>query len=110
MIDITRERRALVTRLLEGPGQAPPSDRQAAFEGRPLAGPVRALLEKVVRYAFRVTDEDVAAAKASGQSEDQLFELVVCGAVGQATRQYEAALAALAAATKEDARAPGDPR
>jgi AhpD family alkylhydroperoxidase len=34
-------------------------------------------------------------ATASGLSEDQIFEIVVCAAVGQATRQYDAALAAL---------------
>ncbi len=33
--------------------------------------------------------------KASGESEDQIFELVMCAAIGQATRQYETALEAL---------------
>ena len=41
----------------------------------------------------------MAAAKASGCTEDQIFELVVCAAVGQSTRLYEAGLAALAEAT-----------
>jgi hypothetical protein len=49
-----------------------------------------------------VTEADFAAAKASGLSEDQLFELVVCAAVGQSTRQYEAGLAALAEATGDE--------
>ena len=35
----------------------------------------------------------------AGFTEDQLFELVICAAVGQSTRQYEAGLAALAEAT-----------
>jgi hypothetical protein len=47
----------------------------------------------------QVTDADFAAAKASGFSEDQLFELVICAAVGQSARLYEAGLAALAEAT-----------
>lgn len=34
-------------------------------------------------------------------SEDQLFELIICAAVGQATRQFESASAALEAATKQ---------
>ena len=50
-------------------------------------------------HAYRVTDDDIAAARASGLSEDQVFEIVVCAAVGQATRQYDAAMAALGAAT-----------
>jgi alkylhydroperoxidase family enzyme len=57
------------------------------------------LVEKVARHAFRVTDEDVAAARSAGLREDQVFELVVCAAVGEAHRQHEAALAALDAAS-----------
>jgi alkylhydroperoxidase family enzyme len=56
------------------------------------------LIDKVARHAYKVTDEDIAAARASGFSEDQIFEIVVCAAIGQATRQYDAALAALAEA------------
>jgi hypothetical protein len=44
---------------------------------------------------------DIAAARASGLSEDQIFETVVCAAVGQATRQYDTALAALKATEKD---------
>ncbi|MBR7830845.1 hypothetical protein KDK95_31365, partial [Actinospica sp. MGRD01-02] len=50
---------------------------------------------KVVATPALVTDADFAAGRAAGLSEDQLFEVVVCAAVGQATRQYEAGLAAL---------------
>ena len=48
-----------------------------------------------------MTDEDVAAAKAA-LSEDEMFELAVCAAIGQATRQLDNALAALADATKDE--------
>ena len=67
--------------------------------------PVSALIEKVALYPTRVTDDDIAAVLASGMSEDQAFELVVCAAVGQATRQYETALGALNEAMG-DAHAP----
>jgi hypothetical protein len=40
-------------------------------------------------------------AKASGRTEDELFELVVCAAVGHSARLYEAGLAALAEATAD---------
>ena len=33
--------------------------------------------------------------KAAGVSEDEIFELVVCAALGQSTRQLSAALSAL---------------
>jgi len=51
--------------------------------------------------AYLVTDNDVVAAKTSGLSEHQIFEMVVCATIGQADRQYEQALAALEAAAKE---------
>lgn len=43
------------------------------------AGP---LVDKVARHAYRVTDEDVAAARAGGWSEDELFDAIVATAVG----------------------------
>jgi len=68
------------------------------------------LIDKVAKRAYTVTDEDIAAAMSSGLSEDQIFEIVVCAAVGQATRQYDTALAALNAATERSGHAPADPR
>jgi alkylhydroperoxidase family enzyme len=59
------------------------------------------LIDKVANRACRITDEDVAAVRAAGLTEDQVFEIVVCAAVGQASRQYTGALAALASATDE---------
>jgi hypothetical protein len=44
----------------------------------------------------------MTAARVSGLSEDQVFEIVVCAAIGQATRQYDTALAALEAATGKE--------
>jgi alkylhydroperoxidase family enzyme len=54
---------------------------------------------KVAKHAFRATDEDIAAARESGRSEDQVFEIVVCAAIGEATRQCDTALGALETAT-----------
>ena len=89
MADIRRHLDAVVKRILDGEGRASREVRKAAFDAP--SGP---LLEKVARTAWKITDEDLAAAKA-GQSEDEIFETVVCTAVGQARRQYDAALAAL---------------
>ena len=101
MSDIKQARTALVTRILEGTGYASRDQRSAAFHNEGLAGPVSTLIDKVARCSYKVTDEDIAAAKAAGLSEDQIFELAVCAAVGQAARQYDTALAALAAAANE---------
>ncbi len=84
--------RTVVTRVLEGDGRASRAVRRAAFENARLGEPLRTLIDKVARQPTRVSDEDIAAVLASGESEDQIFELVVCAAIGAATRQYEAAL------------------
>jgi hypothetical protein len=99
MSDISRAHKALVTRILEGDGRASHAERRAAFANAGLDEPISTLIDKVARHAYKVTDEDIAAARASGLSEDQIFELVVCAAIGQAARQYDAARAALDAAT-----------
>jgi hypothetical protein len=101
MSDITQARKALVARILEGDGRASHAQRRAAFDNAGLPEPLTKLIDKVARHAYKVTDEDIAAARASGFSEDQIFEIVVCAAIGQATRQYDAALAALAEAMTE---------
>jgi len=97
--------RAVVARVLEGEGHASPAERRAAFNKAGLAEPLRSLIEKIALHPSRVTDEDIATVLASGLSEDEVFEMVICAAVGQATRQYETALAVLGAATG-DAHAP----
>ena len=99
MSDIRQARKALASRILEGAGHASPSERRTAFNNSALTGPPATLVDKVARHAYRVTDEDITAAKDSGFSEDQIFEIVCCAAVGQATRQYDTALAALETAT-----------
>ncbi len=100
MTDRTGYRKALVARVLAGDGHASREQRAAAFANTGVAEPMRALIDKVANHASEITDEDVAAAKAT-VPEDEIFELTVCAAVGRASRQLDSALAALAAATKE---------
>ena len=110
MSDMTRARNAVVARILEGDGRASHAQRRAAFDNAGLAAPLNTLIDKVAKRADMVTEEDIAAVKASGLSEDQIFELVVCAAIGQATRQYDAAFAALDAATERNDYASRNPR
>jgi alkylhydroperoxidase/carboxymuconolactone decarboxylase family protein YurZ len=100
MADIEQARKAIIARILEGDGRASQAQRRAAFEGTGLPEQLKTLADKVARHAHRVTDGDMAAARAAGLTEDQIFEIVVCAAVGQANRQYESACAALEAATR----------
>jgi hypothetical protein len=96
MSDIRKAREALLARILEGDGAAWHARRRAAFNNIGLSEPLQMLIEKVGKHANKVTEEDIAAVRASGLSEDQIFEIIVCAAIGQAARQYETALAALA--------------
>jgi hypothetical protein len=101
---VKRYREAVVSTLLEGPGKASRLHRRAAFEHDGAGSPegARALLDKVTKNAWKVTDDDVAAAKQAGISEDEIFELAICASVGMATRQLESALDALDAATMKE--------
>ena len=91
--------RALVDRVLNGEGNASAEQRARAFRNEGLSPPLDVLIGKVADRPTQVTEEDLAAATASGCTEDQVFELVVCAAVGQSARLYDAGLAALAEAT-----------
>jgi hypothetical protein len=94
---VTRLRKEVVERALHGKGVAAGDSRRAAFDNQNVPAASRALIDKVTKNAWKVTDEDVAAVKQAGVKEDEIFELAVCAALGQATRQLESALAALAA-------------
>src|SRR5262245_58307892 len=94
------QRKALVDRSLQGPGHSSLGQRRAAFANAGVAEPARGLIDKTAKHAYKITDEDVAAVKQK-LSEDEIFELAVCAAIGQASRQLDNALAALETATKE---------
>jgi hypothetical protein len=100
MADIRAARAAVKERVLDGDGHASRADRKAAFANDGVPEAARALVDKVANRAAQIDDSDIAAAKTAGLTEDQIFELVVCAAIGQSSRQYDSALAALAEATE----------
>jgi hypothetical protein len=91
--------RALVDRVLHGEGRASAELRAHAFGNEGLPPPLHVLIDKVATRPAQITEADFAAAAAAGFSEDQLFELVICAAVGHSARLYDVGLAALAEAT-----------
>lgn len=95
MSDITAAQHSLVQRIVDGVGQASNAQRRAAFNNQGLTEAVAALINKVANSPNSVTGADIRAAQSTGLTEDQIFEIVVCAAVGQATRQHQSALAAL---------------
>jgi hypothetical protein len=100
MSNIESERKALVSRILDGNGEASHEQRRAAFENARLDGPLATLVDKVAKCAYRVTDDDFAAVRAAGLTENAIYEIVICAAVGRASHQLDAARAALAATTE----------
>jgi len=52
-------------------------------------------VEKVIRHAYQVTDEDVARLKQAGYSEDAIFEVTIAAALGAGMGRLERGLAAL---------------
>lgn len=92
--------RALVDRILTGDGSASAEQRTRAFNDEGLAPPLSTLISKITSTPVLVSSADLVVA---GCTEDEVFELVVCAAVGHSTRLYEAGLAALAEAISEEA-------
>jgi hypothetical protein len=84
---------ATAAALLRGPGASPTHLRQACARGE-APDDLRALVEKIDRHAYEVTDEDLAALRAK-YSEDQLFEIIVATAFGAADRRLRAGWRAL---------------
>lgn len=84
---------ATAAAVLRGPGTTSPELRQAMARGEP-PDELRALVEKIRRHAYQVTDEDLAALR-DRYSEDQLFELIVATVLGAADDRLRAALRAL---------------
>jgi alkylhydroperoxidase family enzyme len=52
-------------------------------------------VDKVAQHAYKVTDEDVAALQAAGNSDDAVFEVTVAAALGAALARLERGMAAL---------------
>lgn len=88
----------LTKRLLDGDGRASAELRRAAFDR---TGADDTLVQKVAMHPATVSDDDFDSARQAGLSEDAIWEVVICAAVGQSARQYEAGLAALDQAIEE---------
>jgi alkylhydroperoxidase family enzyme len=65
--------------------------REVVRDTAPASAELEAYLEKVHQHAYRVTDEDVAALKAAGVSEDEIFEQTVAAAIAEGLRRLDAA-------------------
>jgi alkylhydroperoxidase family enzyme len=94
--------------VLEGKGETDSRLRQAvAARSAELAGQpgaparveipadLRQLVDKTALHAYRITEEEIAALRRAGYSEDAIFEIAISAAVGGGLARLERGLAAL---------------
>jgi len=96
----------LVEAVQSSPGETTPELRRAVAARAGVFGAstdrssgvpddLRGWVDTVARHAYRTTEEGVAALRASGYTEAQIFELTVAAALGAAHARLDRALAVL---------------
>ncbi len=88
----TELRRAVLARARPS---SPLSGTESGTGGADIAPDLAAYVDKVALHAYQVTDEDLAALKRAGHSDDVLFEATVSAALGAALGRLERGLSAL---------------
>jgi len=89
------QRERVLATVLEGPGESDPATRQAVAANSPqVPADLKALVDKIHRHAYKVTDEDIARLQPT-YGDDRLFELIVSAAVGASRARLAAGLRAL---------------
>ena len=87
-------RDAVFATVYDGPGESDPALRRAVRDQQGVPRELQPLVEKIHRHAYKVTDEDIAAAQRK-YGDDRMFELVVSAAIGAARKRLVAGLRAL---------------
>jgi alkylhydroperoxidase family enzyme len=81
--------------VLSGPGTLDLAVRKAASRVAELPDALGPYVQKVAKYAYKVTDEDITALHQAGYSDDQIFEVTVSAALGAGLVRLESGLSAL---------------
>lgn len=87
-------RDAALASVLSGPAQSEPATRRSAAKNEAVPADLQMLVAKVHAHAYRVTDDDVAAAQKKF-GDDKLFEVIVSAAMGASKLRLDAGLKAL---------------
>jgi hypothetical protein len=96
----------LMQALLTSPAESTASRREAVFNyANHLAQRMEVLdsipdnlteyVNKIILQSYRITDDDIKQLKIDGYSEDQIFELTLCAAVGASFARMQCGLNAL---------------
>jgi alkylhydroperoxidase family enzyme len=81
--------------VFEEPAHSDPAVRRAAGDGEQLPEPWGDYAATVRDRSYRISDDDVAALKTAGCTEDEIFEITVAAAMGAALHRLDVGLAAL---------------
>ena len=92
--------------VFDSPGVSGLAERAAAASVDGVPPPLDAYVAKVDGAAYRITDADVAALKAAGCSEEEIFEVTVAAAVGAALRGLDAGMRAMRGGSEDAAGNP----
>ena len=84
----------VLQRVVHGAGESDVAIRSAAAEGKGVPDNLQALVEKIHRHAYKVTDDDMMRAQAK-YGDDQMFEIVVSAALGASRQRLLAGFDAL---------------
>jgi alkylhydroperoxidase family enzyme len=81
--------------VLEGPADTTSELRRSAADDTSIDPSLASFVAKVRRHAYRVTDAEIVALRASGLTEDAIFELTAAAALGAALVRLHAGLRAI---------------
>lgn len=86
---------SLLRAVFESDGRTQPATREAAAAGSGLPEPLGSYVRTVRDASYRIADSDLAALKAAGYDEEELFEVTVAAALGRARTSLDAGLRAV---------------
>jgi hypothetical protein len=87
---------ALTRVVFDSPGSLAPAMRRAIADGSTLPPALAPYACKIREHAYRTEDADVTAIIEAGYTEDQVYELTVCAALGAGSRRMAGGLRAIA--------------
>jgi hypothetical protein len=85
-------RRRVEDAVLSPPGDTAVDLRQAILEGGTLPNSISHFVDKVREHAAQIDDNDVSELKRQGLSDDAIFEIAACAAIGAARGWFESML------------------
>lgn len=91
----------LIKTVLESPGVTSPGLRESIFHGKDIPGSLNVYAAKVHRESYKITEDDIRKLISEGCTEDEIFEVTVCAALGASKPELDRGLQALKESANE---------